>query len=185
MKLKLNEIPENGLEYIYTQKTGELNEDIRDLIENNNYHVQLFIKPLNNDDFAMNGHVTTKTKEICSLCGDTFHFPTTAKINEILIPKSVGKDHEKQSKANHISEHDEHAPSVSEYKGEVFDIGEFIHEAIALSVPFNPKPEQTEDGNCLFCLKTVPTSSFIYDEDISISQKINPFLSLKDLKLKK
>ncbi len=184
MKLKLNEIPDDGREYIYSKQTGELNEDIRDLIENNDYHVQFFIKPLNNDDFIMNGTVTTKTKEICSLCGDTFHFPTTAKINEILIPKTVDKDHEKQSKANHISEQDEHAPAVSEYKGEIFEIGEFIHEAIALSVPFNPKPEQSTDGNCLFCLKPAPTTLISYDEDISISEKINPFLALKDLKLK-
>ncbi len=184
MKLKLNEIPEEGREYIYTQETKELTPDISDLIENNSYHVQFFIKPLNNDDFIMNGLVTTKTKEICSLCGDTFHFPTMAKINEILIPKATDKEHEKQSKANHISEQDENAPAVSEYKNEVFELGEFIHEAIALSIPFNPKPEQTDDGSCLFCLKTVPTNAFVFDENISIVEKVNPFLALKDLKLK-
>jgi uncharacterized protein len=184
MKLKLNEIPEDGREYIYTKETGELNESIRDLIENNTYKVQFFIKPLNNDDFIMSGTVTTKTKEICSLCGDTFQFPTTAKINEILIPKALNKDHEKQSKSNHVSEQDENAPAVSEYKGEVFEIGEFIHEAIALSIPFNPKPEQSVDGDCLFCLKPVPSGAFMYDEDVGISEKLNPFSALKDLKLK-
>jgi uncharacterized protein len=184
MKLKLNEIPDEGREYIYTKETGELNEDLRDLIENNQYHVQFFIKPLNHKDFVMNGTVTTKTKEICSLCGETFHFPTKAKINEIIIPKTTDKDHEKQSRANHISEQDENAPSVSEYKGEVFEIGDFVHEAVALSIPFNPKPELTEKGDCSVCLKSLLSSPFVYDENISIVEKINPFSALKDLKLK-
>ena len=183
-KLKLNEIPEEGLEYIYTKETGELNADLTDLIENNSYNVTFFIKPLNNKDFVIQGSVSTKTKEICSLCGDTFHFPTSSKLNEILIPKTADKDREKQSKANHISEQNEDAPSVSEYKGEIFELGEFIHEAIAISIPFNPKPEQATDGSCLFCLKTVPVGTFVYDEDISIVQKVNPFSALKDLKLK-
>lgn len=184
MKLKLNEIPDEGREYIYTKETGELTEDLRDLIENNPYQVQFFIKPLNHKDFVMNGTVVTKTKEICSLCGETFHFPTKAKINEIIIPKTSDKDREKQSRANHISEQDENAPSVSEYKGEVFEIGDFVHEAIALSIPFNPKPEQTEKGDCSVCLNSLLSSPLTYDENISIVEKINPFSALKDLKLK-
>lgn len=184
MKLKLNEIPDEGREYIYTKSTGELNDDLRDLVENNNYHVQFFIKPLNQNDYVMNGKVTTKTKEICSLCGETFHFPTTAPINEILIPKATDKDHEKQSRANHISEQDENAPAVSEYKGETFEIGDLIHQVIALSIPFNPKPEQTENGDCIVCLKSIPNGTISYDENISTVEKINPFLALKDLKLK-
>ncbi len=185
MKLKLNEIPDEGREYIYTKETGELNEDLRDLIENNSYQVSFFIKPLNSDDFMLNGTVTTKTKEICSLCGETFHFPTTAKLNEIIIPKPPSeKEREKQSKANHISEQDENAPSVSEYKGEVFEIGDLVHEAIALSIPFNPKPEKNDKGDCSVCLKSILTGPFVYDEELSTPVKINPFLALKDLKLK-
>jgi uncharacterized protein len=184
MKLKLNEIPDEGREYTYTKETGELNDDLRDLIESNAYSVQFFIKPLNNSDFVMTGQVSTRTKEICSLCGDTFNFQTKAQINEILIPKAIDKDHEKQSRANHISEQDENAPAVSEYKGEVFELGDFIHEAIALSIPFNPKPELTANGDCSVCLKSTPTHALIYDENVSIIEKVNPFLALKDLKLK-
>ena len=105
-------------------------------------------------------------------------------MNEILIPKPNDKELEKQTRSNHFSELDETAPSVSEYKNEVFELGDLVHEAIAISIPFNPKPEQNDDGSCKVCLKTTLTDAFMYDEKLSIETQVSPFNVLKDVKIK-
>ena len=188
LQIKLHEVPEEGREYIYNKATGELSESLRDLIENNDYQAQLFIKPLNHKDYSLTGVLKTKTVETCSLCGETFQFPTVAKINEILIPAAPNKEKEKQSRSNHFSELDESTFGVSEYKNDVFDMGEHLHEAVALSVPFNPKPIQNANGDCSVCLKSFQSGDFNYDENMgsigSVSEKPNPFNVLKDFKVK-
>lgn len=183
-KIKLNDIPDEGRSYIFNNKSAELNEDLRDLIENNSYHVELTLRPLNNSDFSLTGTVKAQTKEICSLCGDSINFPIQTRLNEILIPMTQRKDDEKQSKSNHFSEMDENAPSVSEYKSDVFEMGSYIHESIAICVPFNPKPEITEKGDCRVCLTQVTTDFLQYNEDLGAAQKTNPFSALQGLKLK-
>ncbi len=184
-KIKLNEVPEEGRNYSYNRQTGELNEDLKDLIGSNEYQTEFFLKPLNHKDFSLRGHVVTATQEICSLCGETFNFKTKAQLNEIIIPGADNnKILEKQSRANHVSETSESEISVSEYKNDVLEIGELIHEAIALSVPFNPKPEQKEDGSCTICDKVAEFGQFGYDENMGIIEKQNPFNVLKDFKIK-
>ena len=184
-KIKLNEVPEEGRSYSYNRLTGELNEDLKDLIGANDYKTDFFLKPLNHKDFSLRGQIQTATQEICSLCGETFNFKTTAQLNEIIIPSAPNsKNLEKQSKSNHVSEMGETEISVSEYKNDVLEIGELIHEAIALSVPFNPKPDLKDDGSCTICDKLAQLGQFNYDENMGNVKKVNPFEALKDLKIK-
>lgn len=183
MKIKLNEVTESGKQYTFNRSTGELNYDLKDLIGDLPYEADFFIKPLNSKDYEVKGLIRTQTFEQCSLCGDQFKFKTEAKINEILIP---GKDEVKNSqfsKSNHVSELNDDGPSVCEYYNDVFMVGEFFHEAIALTVPYNPKPDQNDDGSCKVCLKTLTNELFTYDEKMGVEQKVNPFGSLKNLKL--
>jgi len=56
MKIRLNEVPEEGQNYDYNRNTAELNEVLKDLIQNNDYNVHLFIKPLNTKDFTITGN---------------------------------------------------------------------------------------------------------------------------------
>jgi uncharacterized protein len=188
MKIKLNEIPEDGRHYTINRTTGELNQDLQDLIADHPYDFEFSITPLNKSDYELRGTVNTTTDELCSLCGDTFKFKVQAKIHEILIeaaPEEKGL--EKQSRSNHFSELNESGPSVIEYKDDVFEFGQFGHEVIALNIPFNPKPEQTANGDCKVCLKTNMTQPFKYDEDMGVFEKAkekeNPFNVLKGLKI--
>ncbi len=183
MKIKLNEVSEIGKEYTFNRSTGELNFDLKDLIGDLPYEAEISIRPLNSKDYEVKGVIKTQTFEQCSLCGDQFKFKTEARINEILIP---GKDEIKNSqfsKSNHVSELNDDGPSVCEYYNDVFMVGEFIHEAIALTVPYNPKPDKNDDGSCKVCLKTLTNELFTYDEKMGVEQKVNPFVSLKNLKL--
>jgi uncharacterized protein len=188
MKIKLNEIPEDGREYHLNRKTGEINTELQDLIADHPYELKFTIRPLNSKDYELKGSIETHTKELCSLCGETFKFKVNTKIHEILI-ESAGEDKEleKQSRSNHFSELNQSGPSVLEYKDATFDVGPFTHEVIGLSVPFNPKPELEADGSCKVCLQANMNQSFRYDEDMSTFEKAkeqeNPFSILKGLKI--
>ncbi|MBC7456771.1 MAG: DUF177 domain-containing protein [Bdellovibrionaceae bacterium] len=180
MKIKLNEIPENGRDYILNRKTGELNDVLQDLIQTTPYDLKFSIRPLNSKDYELKGTLETHTQELCSLCGDTFKFNLNVKINEILIESAgADKDLEKQSRSNHFSELNENGPSVIEYNEDTFELGEFAHESAAINIPFNPK--------CESCLKTDTGKLFKYDEDMGnfekAKEKENPFNVLKGIKI--
>ena len=183
MKIKLNEIPEDGRDYEFNRKTAELNSSLSDLIgKEESYDIRFSIKPLNSKDFSLIGTITTRTSESCSRCGDDFKFPVVKKINEILIPKPEMDRTGKYIKSSvAISETDENI-AVLEYTNHQFDLAEYLHEAIAIDVPFNPMPKTKPNGDCSLCDKPSHHSEIIYDENLSV-EKINPFASLKNIKL--
>ncbi len=185
MKIRLNEIPESGREYILNRKTAELNGVLQDLVHNSPYDVTVFIKPLNTKDFEMAGSIKATTAEQCSRCGDDFNFNVQKKIREILIPHL---DEDRTSKyarsSTPISETaTDTSISVSSYRSSQFDLGEFIHEAIAIEVPFNPMPACKSNGDCSLCSKPLVSKPFVYDEKMGEDEKPNPFLALKHLKI--
>ncbi len=175
MKIRLNEIPEDGREYILNRKTAELNTSLQDLIQNAPYDVELKIRPINTKDFEMFGTVQTQTPQQCSTCGEDFQFPVRRRINEILIPQPEEDRTGKYAKSSIPISETEGSLTVTNYKNSQLDLGEFIHEAVALEIPFNPR--------CETCLKKANDAPFIYDEKMSEEEKPNPFKSLKDLKL--
>lgn len=185
MKIKLHEIPEDGREYQFNRETGELNSVLKDLIENSAYDAKVFVKPLNTKNYEIKGYIKSFTNELCSTCGENFKFKAEASVHELLIPGAEEIKNSQFSKSNHVSELNEDGPGVSEYFGDVFDLGEFLHEAIAFSIPFNPRHE-TNDPECKSILKSADTEPFIYDEKmgntIEQEKKNNAFNKLKGLK---
>lgn len=174
MKIRLNEIPEDGRQYTLNRETAELNSVLADLIDQNAYNVNLDIRPLNPRDFTLQGSLITRTHEQCSRCGEDFDFPVNKRLHEILIP---GHDEDRTGKyaksKTKVSETDE--VSVTEYTKQQFDLGEYLHEVIALEVPFNPF--------CATCTKPENDKAFIYDEKMGEDSKPNPFQALKGIKI--
>lgn len=187
MKIRLHEIPSEGRNYIINRQTAELNAVLKDLIQDLPYELNVHIQPINSKDYQMTGTIKTKTPEQCSRCGEDFTFAVDKKIREILIqqPADDRTGRYKQHILNTDSPEaeDESALSVSHYKDNQFDLGEYIHEAIALEVPFNPAPACLENGDCSVCLKKISTKPLVYDENIGEVIKQNPFEALKSIKL--
>jgi uncharacterized protein len=186
-KIKLTEVPEDGREYTFNQATGELNSDLKDLIGDEKYDAQVFIKPLNHKDFSVVGRIRTATKEACSLCGETFSLKADLVVNEILIPQNSRKNErvekiEKQVRSNHLSELSDAAAGVIEYHAEVFEVGTCLRQIVALSIPYKPIPQANKDGDCVVCFKSQLTN-FNYDENMGEDVKKSPFEVLKGLKL--
>lgn len=175
MKIKLNEVPEEGQDYDYSRGTAELNSALVDLIQDNDYSVHMFIKPLNTKDFTVTGNVSTKRREQCSRCAEDFDQKIRKNLNEILIPHQEQDRTGKYSKSQVMLGSETEEVSVTEYNKQQFDVAEFVHEAIALEIPFV--------AYCDSCQKKEDSETFIYDEKMSEDSKPNPFQALKGLKL--
>lgn len=182
MKINLAEIPEEGRSYHFNSKTGELNSILSDIIGKNVYETQFVIKPLNSRDFEVLGSIQTKLPEVCSRCGIDFPFPVDKKFHEFLIPKQDQPRGSKYSKVNHVSDLPEDGPDVTEYEGMHFDLGEYIHEVVALAAPFNAAGPEDEKGDCSICGIPVKGRSFSYDEQMPEDKPLNPFAVLKNIK---
>jgi uncharacterized protein len=175
MKIRLNEIPEEGRQYLLNRQTAELNTSLQDLVGASPYEVNLYIRPINSRDFDLAGEIKTQTREQCSRCGTDFDYPVFRRIHEILIPEPEQDRTGKYAKSSTPISESEDSLNVSHYRGQQFDFGEFVHEAVALDIPFSPC--------CVECEKNGQTEPFVYDEKMGEETKPNPFQSLKDLKL--
>lgn len=183
MRINLADIPEEGRQYVWNNQTGEINAILSDLIGTTTYQSEFFIRPLNSKDFEMTGFIRTELPEECSRCGIDFNLKINEKFKEILIPRQIDTRTGKYAKVNHISEAVEEGPSVLEYDHAHLEMGEYLHEIVALAAPFNPAPPENEKGDCSLCLKSVRGKVFLYNEEMPSEKANNPFQALKNLKL--
>jgi uncharacterized protein len=185
--IRLSEIPEEGKSYLYNSETKELNKALAELVKDQKYEVNFFIKPVNNRDYMMTGSIETQLPSDCSLCGLDFKMPIKIKINEYLIPHQASERKGHYAKVNHLSDADgnENGTQALEYpENEQFDMGAYAFEAIAIMVPFSPVPETDKSGDCKTCGLNQTTHNFGYDEKMDVEKKPNPFAeALKNLKI--
>lgn len=185
MIINLAEIPEEGRSYEYTTESGEVTAAIADLIGENKYFIQFNLRPLNSKDFMLTGSIKTRTKEICSYCGQGIQFPVQLKFSEFIIPPQEMTRDGYYVRSSNIIEHDPDSPQSFEYSaGMKLDIGEYLHETIALNVPYNPAPELSDKGDCNDCGINVQTLVKSYEEKPTDLETKNPFAVLKSLKTK-
>ncbi len=183
MKIKLTDIPQEGKKFTWSKESGELNKVLLDLIDDSKYEVEFYIHPLNHRDFQLSGRVQTELPEQCSHCGDDFQFAISEKFSAIITPKLHQPRGSKYTKTNHVSDSDD-GPVSAEYENLVFDMGELLHEVIAIAIPPNPAPKEDCNGNCSLCGVKVDGNNFGYTEEMPTEEaKPNPFSSLKNLKL--
>lgn len=183
MKINLADIPEDGRSFNWNTQTGEINNIISDLIGKNQYEASFHIKPITSKDFELTGSIISKLPEQCSRCGIDFAFPINQKFHEILIPRQSQPRGGKYSKVNHVSDLPDSGTDSVEYDGQHFDMGEYLHEVIALAIPFNPAGPEDAEGNCIICEIPVKDRTFNYDEQMPEEKPQNPFSALKNIKI--
>lgn len=184
MRIHLSDIPQDGKTFSWTRETGELNQLLSDLIQNYAYKAEFFIRPINSRDFEMTGTIVTKAPEQCSRCGIDFPFEIQKSFHEILIPHQPEERTGRYKRVNHLSDAPDQGPGSVEYDASMnLDMGEYIHETVAIAIPFNPAPVETDKGDCGFCGDKVRGRSFGYNETMPGEQVKNPFTVLKNLKL--
>jgi uncharacterized protein len=182
MRINLLEIPEEGKLFVCNQKTGDLNEVLRDLIGQQPHESEFLIRPLSSGTFELKGFIRTQTPELCSRCGLDFKLPIDQEFTEMLMPALNQPRDAKYAKANHVSDMERGGPSVYEYSGHHFNAGEYLHEVIALAQPLTPCPPRDPQGDCTVCLKPVDDKPFSY-EDPGFEEPAPPFAALKNMKI--
>ncbi len=183
MRIDLKNLNPEGESFLLTRQTGELNDALKDLLGSNAYQIQFQIRSLaSSGSFEMIGKIDTMLPEQCSRCGDDFNFEIHESFRELLIPPLPQERSDKYAKINHFSDMTQDDLDVTQYsEDEFFDAAEFLHEKIALSIPYNPAPAIEDDGKCRLCGAIFDASGLIYNE--SLPEAPSPFASLKGLKL--
>lgn len=183
MKINLLEVPEDGRAYTWTSKTGEINKVLADLIGSTDYTADFYLRPLSARNFELTGAVKTALPEQCARCGNDIQVPVNAKFHEILIPKQDQPRGGKYAKVNHVSDLPQDGAETSEYENNIFDMGEFLHEMVALAAPFNPACPESKNGEPPICGIPDKDRPFIYDEVMPEDKPESPFSVLKNIKI--
>lgn len=181
MKINLLEIPQEGKSFTCNTQTGELTEVLKDLIGSTPHQTEFVIRPLQAGTFELTGFVQTQVPDQCSRCGLDFNLRVDEMFREMLIPELDQPRNSSYAKANHFSDMKTEGPSVVEYQGHHFDLGEYIHEVIGLSQPYSAAPEADSKGDCSLCKVNLKEKNFNYDEDFETP--VSPFAALKNIKI--
>jgi uncharacterized metal-binding protein YceD (DUF177 family) len=185
MIIHLNEIPEDGKDFILTRATGELNKILEEFVGSEDYKIEFYIRPLSHG-YELIGSTQGQTPELCSRCGLDIVIPLNTKFKELMLPMFGIERNSKYSRQNHVtdSEHLSDIPSVIEYDGNVFNIGEYLHEVIGLLIPSCPVAPIDGSGKCKTCgVDTTQENAFSYTEKMPEEKVTSPFAALKRVKL--
>ncbi len=180
MRINLNEIPDDGREWILNRRTAELNETLKDLIASEPYEAEFSIRPLPSNTYELQGTIRTKMPEDCSRCGQDFKWDVSERFKELLMPELDQPRNSHFAKPNHVSDMNNAGPSVTEYRGQTFEIGEYLHEVVAISLPLVPAPAEDSEGRCSVCKIMVRGCSFGFEDGTVV--KSHPFSVLERLK---
>jgi uncharacterized protein len=183
VRIDLKNLNPDGENFVLTRQSGELNEAIKDLLGSNQYKIQFQLRPLSSSgSFEMVGTIDTMLPEQCSRCGDDFNFEIHESFRELLLPSMPQERLDKYAKINHFSDMTQDDLEVTEYsEDQFFNAAEYLHEKIALSIPYNPAPALEDDGKCRLCGAMFDASGLIYNEVLPESP--SPFAGLKGLKI--
>ena len=180
MKINLNEIPEEGREYICNQRTGEFSESLSDLVGKEPYAIQFMVRPLGNI-YEVTGNIKTQLNLTCARCAADFKSELNLNLNELLVPGEKLPRTGKEAKVNHISELDNGGPSTSIFESFSFDMSPLIRDTVALSEPTIAFCKTDCKGLCQYCGIDLNTASC--NCDIEHQMRNSPMAKLAEIKL--
>jgi len=189
MKIRIIDIPREGNHWNLSQNEDpELDLALADLIHGSPYFVSINLRPLDQlGSFQISGYFKSKWDEPCSRCGDEFKFELNFHFQDILIPKIEAPSDEDIKHSHHINinETEDDEFSSFEYENEIFNLGDYLHEQVALKIPLAPSPPITNQGKCALCHKSTEDilKQFNLLDGQQPVQKKSPFEALKKIKL--
>jgi len=189
MKIRLSDITRDGsFWHLERGQEEDLDLSLEDLLGGEeSYTVELSINPLDQSGtYHLSGSIRTQWKESCSRCADDFTFRINQAFHEILIPKLDMPRKGSTSKPQHIEHTSTPEDSEAyEYENNIFHLGDFLHEIIALSRPLAPQPEADDKGSCSLCFKNHDQILSLFKPEEEESMPVirpSPFDVLKNLK---
>lgn len=179
MKIRLSEIHDSK-DFYFDKKDGKLDEALGDLTKQD-YKVDLQISD-KTSFFTINGDVKTEVGAVCSKCGDDTLVPVHSRFNDMMVEKMNNPRGSQYSKANSSLADSSDRTEVAYYENDIFDLGEYLHEQVALAIPEYP---ECNGGSCSQWEQTQALISSINEVSEVVGQETGHpgFAALKDLKL--
>ncbi len=180
--IHLEELPNEGRTFVYTNESGELTPFLKDLLGQRPYRVEIEVKPMGNV-YSATGFIEAGLEELCSRCAIDFILPVKERFNEILVVGETpleGGGH--QARVNHSSELNAEGPECTELPSPDFKVADFVHELIALARPIKPMAKADCDDSCEN-YQTALQKGWITTGNSESFQKTSPFSELSKLKL--
>lgn len=180
MKIRMSDINSEGKKFTFDRVSGELNEILADLTQKA-YKVNVFIRDLD-AYFELSGEVRADVPQVCSKCGEDISLPIVKKFNDMLMEKPVDPRGSHYSKGMSVDASEQLPGEVAFYSNDLFDLGEYIHELLALEMPDYPDCAVQE---CPFLKEAQAKLASLNAEsgDFKVSEGHPAFKALKNIKL--
>jgi len=176
MIIQLNEIPSEGKNFDFSRKSGELNDVLRDLIGENDYHIHLDISPVGKS-YDVRGSINTSYDEVCSFCANKFSLKINEKFHELVVHET-----QKEIKGFEDSWSGDNETGVTVIEDiSKYDVSDLVHEVLALAEPNQPACREDCKGLCPQCGQDLNEEACSCAEGQKL--KNSPFSILKKLKL--
>ena len=175
MIIRLNEIPDTGLELELSQKNKELSSKLKEFMNDEPFEANLRIFPIG-DGFDVTGKLKGDLPLTCSFCASDFKLPFNETFHEILLLGD--KKRRNFDDQGSLSDPDLFVRNLDTTD---FDVDEFLHEINGLAVPFQPKCKEDCLGLCSICGADKNVKSC--DCDSEKNMQSSPFSVLKKLKM--
>jgi len=176
LKVKLNEIPQGGLELHYSSESHELDTALFDLLgEAPIYKVDLL---LNHSDSVtqLKGSISATLTQACSRCVENFESPLAKKFTTIYSKSEEGIKTLSEGLDDLQGSFD-----IEFISGNELDVGDVVHEQIAIDIPFQPLCSEDCKGLCPQCGANLNSEEpHVHSE--SQDKTDSPFAKLKALR---
>ncbi|MBK9293976.1 MAG: DUF177 domain-containing protein [Oligoflexia bacterium] len=177
MQLKFHEVPSAGIDLNFSHTTGELNGLLLDILGDfPNYETKIRVEPLE-QMVQVKGQIKCELNLTCSRCAEVYA-NSFSKNFVTAFYKS------EQSLKNFGMHSDDLTGSfdLEFLEGDIIDIGEVVHEQMALEIPYQPLCSEECLGLCFQCgINKNKSRCQCKSEDNNFEDEKSPFSKLKGL----
>jgi uncharacterized metal-binding protein YceD (DUF177 family) len=127
--VNLNEIPDEGRTFHYSNDSAELTDTLQDLVGSHPYRAEVRLKPIGNV-YEISGDIDTQVTSACSRCGQDFDQDFKHHFHELIV---IEKERPRRTRRGHVnhSENQDSGPFCNYRQDNNFNVAEFVHEQIA------------------------------------------------------
>jgi uncharacterized protein len=175
--IKIHEIPIGGLDFKFSDQSGELNQVLFDLMgDYPTYTVEAQVRPLDKA-VILTGKLTGELRHVCSRCAEEFSSKFSKTLQTTYCPS-------KETVPNFSGLINDMSGSfdLEFIEGNEINLAEVIHEHVALEIPFKPMCSEKCLGLCPRCGTNLNQNSCECVKNDHMELKASPFTVLGRLK---
>jgi uncharacterized metal-binding protein YceD (DUF177 family) len=177
LTVKFHEVPAGGLHFDFSEKTGELNAHLADILgERPSFSTSMDIKPIDTQMVHVEGKLTGEMPQVCSRCAEEYQLPFQKKF----ITAYYKSEDNIRNLGGAINDLDG-SFDIEFLDGNEINLADLIHEQVAIEIPFKPLCSEECLGLCTRCGINLNFSKCNCSRD-DLKIKNSPFEKLKELR---